>query len=412
MGISLNEFCREDRGPLRVAWEAFVKEIRSGRKAARLLLIDPYCHGGVLRSYSETAGTAGVQDRLEGDVLGTARQLRNIREELGALKSKLQVRVYRLAPTMFVCHFKSVTFVQYYYFWKARLPETPFPVLQFEKRQDAQVATCIHTELEQHFNFIWEHASIPLDQLDDQPPIEPTHYFLPQPTRGLEWGAHASGMENVFIDRHLAAQRMIEEIQRSKRVWIQGITLGAFFNDSDIANVLKKKIQKRTDGDDIRVMLLDPDCEQARLRAYREFILNSNNVITFDDFCNDKYEDSTLKKDLRRTLEKIRMIVPTDANPNVMKKYSTAPHMFVVICDNAAFVEQYTYGKVAESDTYKEVILGSDMPLIEYEKRIDPIYAQVLKNLRNEKREISGHLRPQPYLLLENHFKWAWKQAI
>jgi hypothetical protein len=32
MGISLNEFCRQEQGPFSEAWEALVNEIRAGRK--------------------------------------------------------------------------------------------------------------------------------------------------------------------------------------------------------------------------------------------------------------------------------------------------------------------------------------------------------------------------------------------
>jgi hypothetical protein len=219
-------------------------------------------------------------------------------------------------------------------------------------------------------------------------------------------------MENVFIDRRRAAVRMKEEIQRSKRLWIQGITLKAFFDDSDIADALKTRIRNQKDEDDIKVMLLDPDCDQARVRAYREFVLNSGNVITFDEFARDNYSTSKLRRDLLETEEKIKEIQLNTGRSSIMKKYRTAPHMFVVIGDSAAFVEQYTYGKLNEYNPDKEIILGSDMPLIEYQRRIDPIYTQILKDIRSEENETAEQLRPQPYLLLLNHFQWTWEQAF
>ena len=408
MGISLNEFCREERGPFLEAWEQLVSGIQAGEKKARLLLIDPYCHGAVLRSYSETANTSGVSDRLEGDVKAAARLLHQIRKDLGPQASLLEVRLYGTAPTMFLCHLDSSTFAQSYHFWKTRIAGCPIPVFQYRKRGQSQQGICIHTEMEQHFSFIWKHASVKLDELQESgDPDSPPGHFWPRPTRGLEWGAHASGMETVFIDRHRPAVRMQEEIGKSTRVWIQGITLRAFFDDSVLARTLAKRIS--SPNADIRIMLLDPDCDQAKVRAYREFLLNSDLKLSFEEFTGDHYAGSKLRRDL---LETIARISSRHAGSGIkVAKYGTAPHMFVMIGDESAFVEQYSYGKMASSSPDDEVILGSDMPLIEYRRRIDPVYTRVLKEIRGEDNEVTEDLRPQPYPLLVDHFEYAWDQA-
>jgi hypothetical protein len=51
------------------------------------------------------------------------------------------------------------------------------------------------------------------------------------------------------------------------------------------------------------------------------------------------------------------------------------------------------------------------MPLIEYQRKIDPVYTRVLKGIQREDNERAEQLRPQPYPLLEDHFKWAWSLA-
>lgn len=165
MGISLNEFCRERQGPFLEAWEELVKGIKAGTKRARLLLIDPYCHGAVLRSYSETVNSAAVSDRLEADVKAATKLLHQIRLDLGCRSSDLEVRLYGLAPMTFICRLDSSTFTQNYHFWKSRLAGCPIPVLQYRKRTQGPEGVCIHSELEQHFEFIWRHASIRLDDL-------------------------------------------------------------------------------------------------------------------------------------------------------------------------------------------------------------------------------------------------------
>jgi hypothetical protein len=413
MGISLNEFCREEHGPFLQCWESLVEGIKQGKKKARLLLIDPYCHGGTLRSYSETANTASVPNRLEGDVIEAAQLLSSIRSGLDEkYKANLAVRIYRMAPTTFICRLDTETFMQTYYFWNRRLPNTPIPVFRYQRREDHQTGTCIHKELEQHFNFIWDHASIRMDESEPVTEEVPAAHFLELPsTRGLEWGGHASGIENVFIDRRRPAVRMQEEIEGSKRIWIQGITLKAFFDESEIAIALRARIEGGQDRDDIRIMLLDPDCEQAKVRAYREFVLNSGQKVTLAEFTTTHYQNSKLRRDLLDTKERIENLERACGRVGIMRTYGTAPNMFVLIGDKAAFVEQYSYGKLAAQRPDKEVILGSDMPLIEYEQRIDPIYAKALRDIRGREKKTVEQLRPQPFPLLCDHFEWAWDQA-
>jgi hypothetical protein len=419
MGISLNEFCRQEHGAFRNAWDDLVQAIKDGKKKARILLIDPYSHGAVLRSYSETHGTAGVQDRLEDDVRSAAKLLHEIRGELGNRASDLEVRLYRLAPTAFICRTDAFTFTQQYYFWNRRLPGSPIPVFQYRKRGKGHEGVCIHCELEQHFEFVWKHASIPLDAIQrSTPSTSHNDHFWPRPTRGLDWGAHASGMETVFVDRGRPAFRMREEIMKSSKLRIQGITLKAFFDDSALAKAIERRMTGRKDcggtvnaGDgqtDVQVLVLDPDCEQAAVRAYREFQLNTQGVAcSLAEFRDKYYHQSRLWVDLQSTIGKLRQMRGIQC-----KKYDTAPHLFVLIGDEAAFAEQYTYGKITKaSPSEDEVILGSDMPLIEYANTIDVVYATILKQLRSEEKEYTEQLRPQPYPLLVDHFEYAWTQA-
>lgn len=227
----------------------------------------------------------------------------------------------------------------------------------------------------------------------------------------MEWGAHASGMGTVFIDRSRPAARMQEEIKRSQRIWIQGITLKAFFDESSIAKSLAKRIADESAAD-IRIMLLDPDCDQAKFRAYREFLLNNEQRLPFGEFTANHYPKSKLRSDLLDTMSKIDRIIRKHGSQRIgVKRYGTAPHMFLLIGDESAFVEQYSYGKLASQVPDEEVILGSDMPLIQYRRGIEVAYASLLREIRREENEITEQLRPQPYPLLVDHFEYAWEQA-
>jgi|GEM_PF-2864624 len=403
MGVSLNEFVRSDHSPLRDAWHDIVAGIRAGSKTAEILLIDPYCHGAVLRSFAETSDTESVVGRLETDVLDAANYFRRIRSELGANASRLKIKLYNLVPTTFLCQVENTTFVQYYHFWSERLAGCPVPLFQYRKKGHGQRGLCMHTEMGRHFEFIWKYASMDLDE------------FLPTPSRGLDWGAHVSGMSAVYVDRDRPNVRMREEINSSNRIWMQGITLKTFFSDPALANALRAKIAAADERTDIRILVLDPDSEQAKQRAYREFQLSFGSAVSFTDFVKHDYGNSKLFIDWRETQLNIRRMIGDNrgAARVAVMKYASAPHMFVLIGDRRAFVEQYSYGKLPDepSDVREDRILGSDMPLIEYAASLEPVYSAVIHDIVAKGDAESRQLRPQPFPLLESHFRYAWTLA-
>ena len=119
-----------------------------------------------------------------------------------------------------------------------------------------------------------------------------------------------------------------------------------------------------------------------------------------------QYYQSRLYIDLQSTIKKLGNL------PGVQSRmYDSAPHLFALIGDTAAFIEQYTYGKIIEDNPNEEVILGSDMPLIEYSKAINVVYKNVLKQMKSDENDYMEKLRPQPYPLLIDHFDYAWLQA-
>jgi hypothetical protein len=157
------------------------------------------------------------------------------------------------------------------------------------------------------------------------------------------------------------------------------------------------------------------DCEQAKHRAYREFRLNAGADLPFRDFISQEYQSSKLVIDWRDTMMGIRKMASGGiaASRMQVKKYDTAPHMFVLIGDTCAFVEQYSYGKLPDepAGSQEDRILGSDMPLIEYRKTLESVYTRVINEITQKENPESRDLRPQPYFLLESHFKYAWLMA-
>jgi len=81
--------------------------------------------------------------------------------------------------------------------------------------------------------------------------------------------------------------------------------------------------------------------------------------------------------------------------------------------DHSAFVEPYSYGKLEDpSQEQEDIFLGSDMPLLEYQRRLDPVYTRVMSDLRKRQGFDPKNYRPQPYPLLETHFEYAWSRAV
>jgi hypothetical protein len=114
-------------------------------------------------------------------------------------------------------------------------------------------------------------------------------------------------------------------------------------------------------------------------------------------------------------MERIRIIQQTckDDKQVEARKYSTAPHMFCLLGDIAGFVEQYSYGHVQNQSAPSEKhILGSDMPLIEYGKKLDDVYARIVDDVRAKEDAGAKELRPSPYMLLQSHFAYAWSRAV
>src|SRR4051794_2700252 len=198
--------------------------------------------------------------RLEGDVIDCARALDEVRRMMDTRPDRevsLEVKLYRTAPTMFLCHTDEVAFVQQYHFWTRRLSDTPVPVLEYRAKETNVPGYPMHRELREHFEFIWQHASVNL------------HNFLYEEETGPDPGIGRSGLVNAYTDRSAASRRIVYMLENAKReVLIQGISLKSFFGgDAAIPSVMFNLIAAGRVP--IRVLLLNPGCLQAEYRGYR-----------------------------------------------------------------------------------------------------------------------------------------------
>lgn len=401
IGISLNDFVQGMDPTLSDAWstiEAFVR----GRTPIdhpergleiRVLMIDPRCLGARLRSDSESRTQTALASRLDTDVNAAAKALRNLMLEAKHSKTgvSFECRLYRLPPILFLCWVDTACYVQQYHFWSSRDNRTPIPVLKYRKRAPSQMTYPYHAEMEHHFEWIWEHASIPLvDYLDGH-------------EVGNDEGLGQCGVANIYTDPIKARERIIFLLQNARaKVSIQGISLSSFFKPGALRQAIAHLLE--TEKAEVEVLLLDPDSDQAKYRSYREQLFISEDEPYDSYVAEGKHESSELYTDTRRTIEHIGHMIdlirhrkPADWQPRVrVGLYSSAPACFVLRIDDKVLAEQYHYGKVARQT---RSILGKEMPLFEYREQPSPLYESDSDPLR------------RPFDLLIDHFQYALARA-
>ena len=263
IGISLNDFVlRKGPADLGEAWSSICERITRSSKnnqselELKVLFIDPNCLGAHLRSMAEVRLHGYQAGRLGDDVRMTTEELLRLEEEIG--RGEI-ARMYRTPPILFLVLTNSAAYVQQYYFWSTRIRNKEFPILRFQNVPSGHEPHSIHAELEMHFDWIWDRASIGLRD-----------YHI-QHSTGTDTGLLQSSLVNIYCDSSDALERMVCLLSNAHdRASIQGISLHSFFSrTSSLFRQLSRLLKEDKVGIDI--MFLDRDCEQAKFRAYREF---------------------------------------------------------------------------------------------------------------------------------------------
>lgn len=383
IGISLNDFVQGMDPNLQEAWHTVQDFVRGKRSIdnvkrgldIRALIIDPRCFGAKLRSEAESKSASALTKRLESDVHAAANDLYKLSTEVNLEKTgvSFDCRLYRLPPIMFLCSTDSVGYVQHYHFWSSRDNKTPTPVLKFRRLSGSNSNYPYLYEMEHHFDWIWEHASVSVSD------------YLYGAVVGSDQGIKQCACENVFTDPGKARDRIVHLINNAKeKVSIQGISLHSFFEPGPLGEALT--ILLENGKSDLEILLLDPDSEQAKFRSYKERLLSFEDQ-RYEEFLKEgEHEKSLLYTHTERTIQNIRCMVSdirksrgSNWAPRLkLGLYSSAPSCFVLRIDNRILVEQYHYGKLLKE---KRAILGKEMPLMEfchtpsrlYEEESDPV---------------------------------------
>jgi hypothetical protein len=407
IGISLNDFISGREEDLREAWRTMYKRIVEGSLSVRILLVDPDCIGARLRSVGERRKGNYPAGRLKHDVEAAIGEISDL---LNLCRAKNQnnfdCKLYRVAPILFLFQVDSASYVQQYYFWPSR-NSNQFPMMRIGSTLASGGTHVLHEELKDHFDWIWNKASVTLDQLQ-------TEYSC-----GTDAGISQCGTDNIITDSDLGYNRMRfllqsagsattgaagdAQLQPSHKICIQGISLHSFFSPDGTS--LREVVYQLINADDaaIQILFLDPECEQAKLRGYREHTFQHPKD-TYADYCASGaalHATSTLLHHTNQATANLKSMIMTIASskPKGWKvkveagMYDSAPYCFLLRVNDRMLVEQYHYGTLLRAPSRANIVLGKEFPLVEYMQKTTDLY---------------DPLNKLPFSLLESHFQFAF----
>lgn len=378
IGIALNDLLRGEKEEFKPIWDLIVKYVdrtqplpdSTKQLNIQLLIINPKCQGARLRAVGENREFHATSGRLEGDVnfavdaLSKLKRLAQTKDDEEKRRGekprvKFEFKLYNLPPMLFLVQTNLVSYVQPYYFWGSRSYDERMPLFQCPS------STNLYDGLRDHFEFIWNQASIEPDEL------------VLEHCVGTDNAVQQLRVRNIFVDPDDARKRILYLLEHTRStLCIKGISLHSFFDaDGQLYWRLKKLVER---GVRVKLLLLDPECEQAKYRAFREWLIEQGETaLPYEEWSKDSryLKDSNLWKDTRMSIRGIRSLSNAGAQAQIEAHlYGCSPSCFVLIADDrAALLEQYHYGKLqesAEETGRSSVILGKDMALYEFERPI------------------------------------------
>jgi hypothetical protein len=363
IGISLNDFMRDENKQLHQAWAGIRERIETNTPFAgaekldvKVLIINPRTTGAYLRAKAE--GSRVVQSRLTGDVDNTIHDLVELEQanrELTCTERKVtfEAKIYHAYPIMFLAWTPNAAFVQPYYFRPSQ-SRSNIPTIKY---YNSGKEGSIHQELGYHFDYIWENASQMVEDYSIMHCI------------GVDEAIREANITNIYYNYGESRARIINLINQAKdRLWIKGISLHAYFTYAN-SDLIEAIINAYSRGVDVRILLINPTSEQAKYRSFREFLMSHPNgrLEEFDDQARNGerlYTDTAISIGFIKTQLRNRL-KNTDLN---VRLYNSGPECFCLLNEFSALIEQYHYGKIVDPDR-TGLILGGDMPVIEYAKQ-------------------------------------------
>lgn len=220
-------------------------------------------------------------------------------------------------------------------------------------------------------------------------------------TRQSCCGALLPGIENAEIvniffprtENYDPTKRMSELISKTKEIlWVKQVSLRHLTRQNGILMNEFSGCYKNIKS--IRMMPIKLDSDQAKIRSYREYLLKpipTSNMLTYDNFVKEKYEEETLYRDTMdtiNTLRNLKSVYYEDREANgdefIIKTFFSSPDAAIFITDESVLYEPLHLGDINEIirnfDNSNGPILSGKMPVFEFLKRDEPGMYHLIKN--------------------------------
>ena len=211
-------------------------------------------------------------------------------------------------------------------------------------------------------------------------------------------GAFENNLICIYAKRDAGLQDIMKDSRNSKAVRMIGISLREYFMTSGHFNAEMDQLLddvSKTDGKNFHALIINPNSDQATIRAERE------SDAPFDE--NYPYEDSGLYTDVKQSMKYLRGKYEEDKVEG--RVYNSAPSCFLVITDTHTYIEQYHYGLP------KSGLKGGHFPLLKF-----PTDSEVGRHLEGHFEYIwNDHSRKLPELISHHMVgvsKNAWECAL
>lgn len=206
-----------------------------------------------------------------------------------------------------------------------------------------------------------------------------------QTTNRLIGSATTCGLTNIYCSRKDVKGDIYDAIENAeKRVWLLGITFSENVHLDELLSTLNGKL---AGGLDVKILLLDALRSAAIFRTLLECtpyeavkIVNTDRAKT--QATDDPYSHQRLYSDFTHVCDRLK------GYPNigtVVRFYTHTPTCWMMIVDNTAHFQPYTFGQSASKHS-SGLCTGANMPVFKFQM------------------QPTG----KPFEILEDHFQKLW----
>lgn len=205
-----------------------------------------------------------------------------------------------------------------------------------------------------------------------------------QTSNRLISSAATCGLTNIYCSRKDVKGDIYDAIENAeKRIWLLGVTFSENVHLDELLSTLSKKI---AGGIDVKILLLDVFRDTAIFRTLLEStgteaarIINTDRskIQPADSFFHQRlYSDFTHAFDRLRNYPNVAPVV---------RFYAYNPACWMMIVDNTAHFQPYTFGRSASQHSLN-LCIGANMPVFKFQM------------------QTTG----KPFEILEDHFRKVW----